>query len=171
MKTILPLTVLLAVVLVVASEERQAVPASAPARPDTMRFSMTPIGHINKHAERTFLRIEPCYQEGLSGLEQWSHVWVLFWFDRNDTPERRSVLKVHPRGNLQNPLTGVFATRSPMQPNLSALSLCRVTAISGNDIEIEGIDALDQTPVIDIKPFVQGLDTPQGTLRSPDWLN
>jgi tRNA (Thr-GGU) A37 N-methylase len=104
------------------------------------------------------------------GLEQWSHIWVFYWFDQNDTPEKRAVLQVHPRGNRNNPLTGVFATRSPMRPNLTALSLCRVVSIQGNDIEIEAIDAFDQTPVIDIKPYIQELDTPRDPIDAPGWM-
>jgi tRNA (adenine37-N6)-methyltransferase len=121
----------------------------------TEPFHLVPIGHIEKRPGRTVLRLEARYQEGLLGLEQWSHIWVFYWFDQNDTPEKRAVLQVHPRGNRNNPLTGVFATRSPMRPNLTALSLCRVVSIQGSDIEIEGIDAFDQTPVIDLKPYIQ----------------
>jgi tRNA-Thr(GGU) m(6)t(6)A37 methyltransferase TsaA len=115
--------------------------------------------------------LEARCQGGLLGLEQWSHIWVFYWFDQNDTPEKRFTLQVHPRGNRDNPLTGVFATRSPMRPNLIALSLCRVVSIKGSDIEIESIDAFDQTPVVDIKPYVRGLDRPQGKLNAPKWAD
>ncbi|MBV2097138.1 MAG: SAM-dependent methyltransferase, partial [Candidatus Thiodiazotropha sp. (ex Codakia orbicularis)] len=79
-------------------------------------------------------------------------IWVLYWFDRNDTPERRGILQVHPRGNPDNPLRGVFATRAPVRPNLIALSRCRILSIAANRIEIDGIDAFPDTPVLDIKP-------------------
>ena len=78
-------------------------------------------------------------------------------------------MQVHPRGNPQNPLTGVFATRSPRRPNLVALSLCRVGGTRGNVIEIGGVDAFDQTPVIDIKPFAPGSDAPHESVNVPDW--
>ena len=78
-------------------------------------------------------------------------------------------MQVHPRGNPHNPLTGVFATRSPRRPNLVALSLCRVVAIKENIIEIGGIDAFDQTPVIDIKPYAPGSDVPRESVGVPDW--
>jgi tRNA (Thr-GGU) A37 N-methylase len=77
---------------------------------------------------------------------------VLWWFDRNDTPHMRSTLKVHPKGNPANPLKGVFATRAPMRPNLIALSRCKVVSVRKNIIEIDSIDALPDTPVLDIKP-------------------
>jgi tRNA-Thr(GGU) m(6)t(6)A37 methyltransferase TsaA len=77
---------------------------------------------------------------------------VLYWFDRNDTPQKRSMLRVHPRGNPDNPLRGVFATRSPLRPNPIALSQVNVLSVRGSLIEIDGIDAFDDTPVLDIKP-------------------
>ena len=66
-------------------------------------------------------------------------------------------------------LTGVFACRSPVRPNLIAMSLCRVISIEGGAIEIEGIDAFDQTPVIDIKPYAPGIDRPKGESKVPEW--
>lgn len=68
------------------------------------------------------VRLDPRVRDGLLGLEQWSPIWVFHWFDRNDTPAKRSVLQVHPRGNPDNPLTGVFATRSPVRPNLACVT-------------------------------------------------
>ncbi|PVV25773.1 MAG: hypothetical protein B6D74_02610 [gamma proteobacterium symbiont of Ctena orbiculata] len=62
------------------------------------------------------------------------------------------MLQVHPRGNPDNPLRGVFATRAPVRPNLIALSRCRILSIVGNRIEIDDIDAFPDTPVLDIKP-------------------
>jgi tRNA-Thr(GGU) m(6)t(6)A37 methyltransferase TsaA len=132
-------------------------------------FELVPIGSIERQGEKTVIRLDSRYRDGLLGLEEWSHIWVFYWFDRNDTPSQRSVLQVHPRGNPDNPLTGVFATRSPMRPNLVALNLCRVLAIEGTNIEIEESDALDRTPVLDIKPYSGGMDTPQGERRQPSW--
>ncbi len=57
-------------------------------------------------------------------MDQWPHVQVIWWFDQKDTPQRRAILQVHPRGNPQNPLTGVLACRAPVRPNLIALSPC-----------------------------------------------
>ncbi|MCF7673879.1 MAG: TrmO family methyltransferase [Akkermansiaceae bacterium] len=65
------------------------------------------------------------YVEGLLGLQEWSHVNVFYWFDQNDQPQKRGILRVHPRGDQANPLTGVFACRSPVRPNLIALSVSR----------------------------------------------
>jgi tRNA-Thr(GGU) m(6)t(6)A37 methyltransferase TsaA len=96
--------------------------------------------------------VDKKYQAGLLGVEKLFEIWVLYWFDRNDTPEKRSVLTVHPRGNPENPLTGVFATRSPVRPNLIALTRCKVRSVKDNVVEIDDIDALPDTPVLDLKP-------------------
>jgi tRNA-Thr(GGU) m(6)t(6)A37 methyltransferase TsaA len=133
------------------------------------RLAMQPIGRVQKQEDRTLIVLDEKYQPGLLGLEGFSHIHVFWWFDRNDTPEKRHVLQVHPMGDAENPLTGVFATRSPIRPNLIALSLCKITSIEGNLIEVEEIDAFDNTPVLDIKPFIPGHDSAVDA-TTPDWL-
>jgi tRNA-Thr(GGU) m(6)t(6)A37 methyltransferase TsaA len=108
------------------------------------------------------------YQKGLLGLEEWSHVHVIWWFDKNDTPQRRAVLQVHPRGDKANPLTGVFACRAPVRPNLIALSLCKIVSIKDNMIEIANIDAFPGTPVLDLKPYAPGMDS-ASDVKMPRW--
>jgi tRNA-Thr(GGU) m(6)t(6)A37 methyltransferase TsaA len=165
-------TLLLLIALVavaIAAERTELNTETGEMNTAKSQFTVTPIGRIAKEGDRTFIRVDARHQDGLLGLEEWSHIWVFYWFDRNDTPEKRSVLRVHPRGNRDNLLTGVFATRSPMRPNLIALSLCRVVSIKGSNIEIESIDAFDQTPVIDLKPYTPGLDRPQGKASVPKW--
>jgi len=150
--------------------------AAAPALPGTLQagepaekaFAIHPIGQIQKAGDRTLVVLDKQYQPGLLGLEGFSHIQVFWWFDKNDTPEARAVLQVHPRGNPQNPLTGVFATRSPRRPNLIALTLCKVVGVRDNVVEIEKIDAFDGTPVLDIKPFLPGYDSVEEA-RAPEW--
>lgn len=115
-------------------------------------YEVRPIGWVRKAEGRTTIVIEPQYQPAMLGLSDLTSIWVLYWFDRNDTPQGRSILQVHPRNDPANPLRGVFATRSPFRPNLIALSQCRVISVRDNVIEIDGIDALPDTPVLDIKP-------------------
>jgi len=115
-------------------------------------FSVHPIGWVRKSEGRTTIVIDERYQPALLGVEALDTVWVLYWFDRNDNPAARSVLQVHPQGNPENPLRGVFATRSPFRPNLIALSRVKVLAVRGNVIEIDEIDAYADTPVLDLKP-------------------
>jgi tRNA-Thr(GGU) m(6)t(6)A37 methyltransferase TsaA len=135
----------------------------------TVEFKIQPIGHVKKTDDRTFIVLDKKYQPGLLGLDGFSHINVFWWFDRNDTPQGRSVLQVHPRGNRENPLTGVFATRSPRRPNLIALTLCKIVAVKENVIEIEKTDAFDGTPVLDIKPYLPGYDTTEDA-KIPDWV-
>lgn len=115
-------------------------------------YSVHPVGWVRKADGKTTLVIDERYQPALMGVENLSAIWVLYWFDRNDTPEKRAILQVHPRANPENPLRGVFATRAPVRPNLIALSRCEVLSVEGNVIEIDGIDAWPDTPVLDIKP-------------------
>lgn len=115
-------------------------------------FEVHPIGWVRKADDRTTIEIEPQYRSALLGVADLDRIWVLYWFDRNDTPAERAILQVHPRGNPANPLRGVFATRAPFRPNLIALSRCRVLSVEGNLIVIDAIDAFPDTPVLDIKP-------------------
>jgi tRNA-Thr(GGU) m(6)t(6)A37 methyltransferase TsaA len=117
-----------------------------------MKFTVQPIGWIRNTKAKTRIVLYKKYQEGLGGIESKSEIWVLWWFHRNDNARMRAILKVHPRGNPANPLTGVFATRAPMRPNLIALSRCKVLSVRQNVIEIDSIDAFPGTPVVDIKP-------------------
>ncbi|MHB0959672.1 MAG: tRNA (N6-threonylcarbamoyladenosine(37)-N6)-methyltransferase TrmO [Pirellulaceae bacterium] len=120
--------------------------------PTKTAFTVHAIGWVRTADGKTTIVLDEKYQPGLLGVEKLSEIWVLYWFDRNDTPEKRSTLRVHPRGNPDNPLTGVFATRSPVRPNLIALSRCKILSVRGNVIEIDEIDALADTPVLDLKP-------------------
>jgi tRNA-Thr(GGU) m(6)t(6)A37 methyltransferase TsaA len=132
-------------------------------------FTVHSIGHVEKADGHTTIVLDPTYEPGLLGLDGFSHVYVLWWFHRNDTPQQRSILQVHPRGNPDNPLTGVFATRAPVRPNLIALTLCRIISVKENVVEIESIDAFAGTPVLDLKPYLPGTDfRPEVTL--PDWV-
>ena len=132
-------------------------------------FQIFPVGEVSKNEEATRIEIFEPYSEALLGLEGFSHILVFFWFHENDTVERRKTLRVHPRGDKKNPLSGVFATHSPLRPNLIGLTLCKIKSIRDNRIEIEDIDALDGTPVIDIKCFIPG-STPGADVRVPDWV-
>ena len=127
-----------------------------------------PIGTVERREGKTYLEVHEKHAAGLHGLEGFSHVVVLYWFDRNDTPEKRSILQVHPRGNPRNPLTGVFATRAPVRPNLIGLSVCRIVEVGKGRVQVAEIDAFDHTPIVDLKPFIPA-DSPTQDVRMPDW--
>ncbi len=114
-------------------------------------FNLYPIGTVEREDGHTYIVIDRKYLPGLKGLETHAYVHVVYWFDKNDTPEKRAILQVHPRGDRNNPLTGVFATHSPFRPNLIAISKCDIVSIKENMIEIKEIDAFDGSPVIDLK--------------------
>ena len=93
------------------------------------------------------LEIFPEYREALDGVKAGQVIVVLCWLHLSD----REVLKVHPRGDRSRALRGVFATRSPDRPNPISISELKVAAIRDTQLEVEGLDILDGTPVIDIK--------------------
>lgn len=154
--------------LLVACSVGQALAAESAPPASALELKVHPIGHVAKADGRTLIVLDKKYQDGLLGLDQWSHVQVLWWFNQNDTPQKRAILQVHPRGDSQNPLTGVFACRAPVRPNLIGLSLCKVVSVKENVLEIETIDAFEGTPVVDLKPFAPGLDSMSG-VKVPNW--
>ncbi|MCA9258194.1 MAG: tRNA (N6-threonylcarbamoyladenosine(37)-N6)-methyltransferase TrmO [Planctomycetales bacterium] len=145
-----------------------AEPAAPSADDNDVVFTAVAIGKVEKSGDTTRLRLSDQYAYGLLGLDQWSHVNVLYWFDKNDVPQKRRILRVHPRGNPDNPLTGVFACRSPVRPNLIALSVCKILAVEENAVVVDQIDAFDGTPLLDLKPFIPP-DAPREGVRTPDW--
>jgi tRNA (adenine37-N6)-methyltransferase len=137
----------------------------------TQQFTVYPIGCVKKAKGKTEIVLDKQYRPGLLGLDGFSHIYVYWWFDRNDTLDKRATLQIHPSppGNMAHPLTGVFATRSPFRPNLIGMTLCKVISVKDNVIEIDGIDAFANTPVLDIKPHVPRFDSaPNATI--PWWL-
>ena len=132
-----------------ATPSPQTAPNSASQRPS---YRIEPVGWVRKADGRTTIELYDEYQPALLGVDELDAIWVFYWFDRHDNPTQRSILQVHPRRNPSNPLRGVFATRAPVRPNLIAMTRCRVLSVQGNVIEIDGIDAFADTPVLDIKP-------------------
>ena len=134
----------------------------------TEAYQVYPIGVVSKEEGDTVrIDIKEQYREALMGLEGFSHIIVCYWFQKNDTAEDRGVLQVHPRGDRQNPLSGVFATHSPKRPNLIAISICQILAIEETTLIVDAIDAFDQSPVIDIKCYIPSRKL---EVRVPDWV-
>jgi tRNA-Thr(GGU) m(6)t(6)A37 methyltransferase TsaA len=103
-------------------------------------------------APDAWLEVEPWAAKGLERLAVGDEIIVVTWFHR----ARRDVLRVHPRSDRRNPLTGVFATRSPDRPNPLGFHPVIIRAIDGTRLRIGPIEAIDGTPVIDIKPVQRG---------------
>jgi len=104
--------------------------------------------------------------EALEGVEEFSHLFVLFWLHRMSDEDKR-IMKVHPRGRSDMPLLGIFATRTPHRPNPIGLTRVKILKIEGNVITVQGLDAYDGTPVLDIKPF-DSWDTTED-FKVPKW--
>jgi tRNA-Thr(GGU) m(6)t(6)A37 methyltransferase TsaA len=105
-------------------------------------------------APNAFLEMIPGYMDGLDRMQSGDEIIVITWLHQ----ALRETLKVHPRGDVSNPLTGVFSTRSPDRPNPVGLHRVKVLEINPGGLYIGPIEAIDGTPVIDIKPVVESKD-------------
>jgi tRNA-Thr(GGU) m(6)t(6)A37 methyltransferase TsaA len=106
--------------------------------------------------------------EALEGLEDFSHIIVLYWMHRLDE-SKDMPLKVHPMGDRELPLTGRFATRAPSRPNPIGQATVALLERRGNVLKVKGLDAIDGTPVIDIKPYIPGYDS-AANARAARWM-
>ena len=133
-------------------------------------FVIHPIGVVRRAEEGLFIEVFAPYRPGLHLLGDFSHVIVLWWAAQNDTPEARSHLVAHPPYEPHLP-TGVFACRSPRRPNPLLLTTCRLLSVdeAGGQVQVQNIDALDGTPVIDLKAYFPVSDRVKDA-RLPDWL-
>ncbi len=95
------------------------------------------------------------YRDGLSGLAAGDKVFILCWFDRAE----RDILKVKPHGHGKGEMRGVFSTRAPVRPNPISLTLVTIISISDLVLTVKGLEALDKTPVLDIKPYYADIDS------------
>ena len=111
--------------------------------------------------------VDQSLTEALDGLEQFSHLIILYWMHRL-TPGRKLELKVHPMGKAELPLVGRLATRSPSRPNPVGQATVKLLERRGNILKVKGLDAIDGTPVIDIKPYLPGYDSAPDA-RAPKW--
>jgi tRNA-Thr(GGU) m(6)t(6)A37 methyltransferase TsaA len=104
----------------------------------------------------------------LDGIDEFSHVMILYWPHLLEN-KRRSLKKVHPMGRKDLPLTGIFATRSPARPNPVLVSVVRVLERDKNVLRVMGFEAVDGSPVLDIKPHIEAYDTREEPRVSP-WM-
>lgn len=145
-----------------------------------MTIAMEPIGSVrsSRHEisdddwdeERSFIELDPRFDAiALAGLETFSHVEVLFYMDRVD-PAKIEAGARHPRNHREWPLVGIFAQRGKNRPNQLGCTVCRVLGVEGRRIEVAGLDAVDGTPVLDIKPWVREFG-PRGEVKQPAWMD
>ena len=144
-----------------------------------MRFELAPIGFVRGGRDQavdddwgeSHARIEldrDCFgPEALAGLADFSHVEVIFIFDRVSEAEIENGAR-HPRGRADWPLVGIFAQRGKNRPNRLGLCTCKIVTVDGLAVEVEGLDAIDGTPVLALKPVMKGF-LPRGDIREPAW--
>jgi tRNA-Thr(GGU) m(6)t(6)A37 methyltransferase TsaA len=124
----------------------------------TVRSSLRDLGAAPKQGDEgspeSTIAIDPPFAAGLEGIAAGDELVVLTWLDRAE----RDVLSVHPRGDLSRPATGVFATRSPSRPNPIGLHRVRVIGIEGAELRVADLEALDGTPVVDLKPVLGAVE-------------
>lgn len=107
--------------------------------------------------------------EALAGLETFSHVQVVFLMDRVD-PTKIETRARHPRNNAAWPRVGIFAQRGKNRPNRIGETICRIDRVEGLMLHVTGLDAIDGTPVLDLKPWVHEFG-PRGETHQPAWMD
>jgi tRNA-Thr(GGU) m(6)t(6)A37 methyltransferase TsaA len=108
--------------------------------------------------------------DAVAGLESFSHLVVVFQFHLVDESAVQSGAR-HPRGNTDWPEVGMFAQRAKMRPNRLGVSSCRLLGIDGLDLRVRGLDAVDGTPVLDVKPYMREFEPPVSEVRQPTWAS
>jgi len=103
------------------------------------------------------IKVYKKFNRALDGLEKYPHIIVIYWLHQADN--KKVALKVHPRSNKALPLVGLFASRSPYRLNPLGVKIVKLLKRQGNTLRVEGLDAVDDTPVIDIKPYIPGYDS------------
>lgn len=137
-----------------SESEIRLTPIGRVESPLTERGAGPKQGH--EGAPDAWLVFERAVADGLDGIAQGDEIIVLTWLDR----ARRDVLRVHPRSDPANPEQGVFNTRSPDRPNPLGLHRVHVVAIDGLRLRVRNLEAIDATPIVDVKPFYAPVDDP-----------
>ncbi|MBC8368199.1 SAM-dependent methyltransferase [bacterium] len=146
-----------------------------------MKIESTPIGFVRSGRSdqsddhwgevRATLELDTTLFSGdaLTGLDEFSHIEVLFYFHEVN-PQSIEFGARNPRGNKSWPRVGIFAQRGKHRPNRIGLSTCRLLAVTGTILQVVGLDAIDGTPILDIKPHMSSF-YPKGEVREPDWVS
>jgi tRNA (adenine37-N6)-methyltransferase len=117
------------------------------------------------HQMASELIIEPRFERALAGLEGFSHLMVVFWTDLRETED----LEVHPAGQQDIEWKGILSTRSPARPNPLGISTVELLEIKGNVITVKGLDAINGSMIVDIKPHIPYSDAPSDS-TIPEWM-
>jgi len=128
------------------------------------------IGVVEDAGELSKVKIFPEFCAGLQRLNDFSHIIVLYWFHLRDKENERRTLRVIPKRHPGAPEVGVFASRSPSRPNLIGLCVTELVKIEECTLTLKGLDAIENSPIIDIKPYIPRADSiPEA--RVPEWTS
>jgi tRNA-Thr(GGU) m(6)t(6)A37 methyltransferase TsaA len=142
-------------------------------------FAMFPVGRVESSRDEPIdddwdavsaaIVLDPDRLGGdaVAGLAEFSHIEVVYVFDRVD-PDGVQTGARHPRGNPDWPLVGILAQRAKNRPNRIGVSRCELAGVDGLRLLVRGLDAIDGTPVLDVKPYLAEFG-PRGTVRQPEW--
>lgn len=133
-----------------------------------MSYAINAIGNIFCGDEGYYVKLKSEYVPATLGLDGFSHIQLIWWFNGCDNAADRAVLQIEKPYKKGPEALGAFATRSPCRPNPVALSCARITYIANDIIGLDYIDARDGSPVIDIKPYTPSLDFPESA-SVPGW--
>jgi len=108
--------------------------------------------------------------DAVACLDDFSHLVVVFQFHLVDESEVQTGSR-HPRGNPDWPEVGMFAQRAKMRPNRLGVSACALVRVEGLNLHVRGLDAMDGSPVLDVKPFMREFEPPEGDVHQPTWAS
>jgi len=132
-------------------------------------FEVFPVGYVRRDDDRIYLEVLEPYVPALKELERFSHVQVLWWFSEFDDEMYRGVTQSE-HAPYEAPVLGVFACRSPVRPNPIGLTTAKILSVDHDEglVEIANIDAFDDTPVLDLKPYFPSCDRVKD-VRVAEW--
>jgi tRNA (adenine37-N6)-methyltransferase len=142
-------------------------------------IAMTPIGRVMSARDEpiddawdsvpTTIVLDPSQlkADAAQGLDGFSHILVTYVFDRVGEGEIERGAR-HPRGRTDWPKVGILAQRAKNRPNRIGITTCRLLSVNGLTLKVQGLDAIDGTPVLDVKPHMSGFEA-RGQVREPDW--
>src|SRR5579871_2867597 len=142
-------------------------------------FEMTPVGYVESSRtapeddfwgglESRIVLADTVGADALDGIEDFSHAEIIFVFHQV-APEKIVCGARHPRNNPAWPKVGIFAQRGKNRPNRIGTTICRIERVEGLRLHVSGLDAIDGTPVLDVKPWVREFG-PRGDVRQPAWM-
>ncbi len=150
-----------------------------PELPPLAEITLRPIGIVRNRIKepmssgwdevKSRILLRPELEEALLGLDSYSHIYVLFWPHQIPEEVRGSKPRLHPLDDPANPLQGVLATRSQIRFNPILVSVVPLLKVKGNVLDVSGLDAVDGSPVLDVKPYIAQFDcVPEA--RVPQWV-